>query len=138
MQDLLQGSGTRGLAWSRDLRDWLRQRLQRIFASETRADLPVGPETGPSTSVVPKSELAQFPGLVFDARGVELDKRADQNDAAIRAGLIWFKHRWPGEMAEIEGSPAFREKAWEIADEVGVVLKGPLPGRGELACPRPG
>jgi hypothetical protein len=85
-----------------------------------------------STSVVPKSELAQFPGLVFHANGANLDCRAEVNDAAIRAGLIWFKHRWPGELAEIEGSEAFRRRAWEIADEVGVAIKGPRPGRGEV------
>jgi hypothetical protein len=46
------------------------------------------------------------------------------NDEAIRASLIWFKHRWPGELAEIDGSEEFRRRAWEIADEVGVPIKG--------------
>jgi hypothetical protein len=107
VQDLRQWSGTHGSTWSRGLRDWVRQRLQRIFATGTRVDLPIASKV---TAPTPKSELAQFPGLVFDRRGVELDDRAEQNDAAIRAGLIWFKHRWPGQMAEIEGSEAFRRK----------------------------
>ena len=133
MQDLIQWPGTRGSTWSQGLRNWVRQGLQRIFGTETRADLSMASEVTSPTPAAPHSELAQFPGLVFDVRGVELDDRADQNDAAIRAGLIWFKHRWPGQMAEIEGSDAFRRKAWQIADELGVVIKGPRPGRGELA-----
>jgi hypothetical protein len=39
-----------------------------------------------------------------------------------------IKHRWPGELAEIDGSEDFRRRAWEIAEEVGVPLKGPRPG----------
>jgi Large polyvalent protein-associated domain 7 len=66
--------------------------------------------------------------LVFDTTGASLDDRAMVNDDAIRAGLIWFKHRWPGEPAEIDGSEEFRRRAWEIADEVGVPLKGPRRG----------
>jgi Large polyvalent protein-associated domain 7 len=138
VQELIQWFGTHASPWSRGLRDWVRQRLQRIFVSETPVDLPIGPEVTAPAAAAPRSELAQFPGLVFDARGVELDDRADQNDAAIRAGLIWAKHRWPGETFEIEGSDAFLRKARQIADEVGVAIKLPRRGRGELARRRPG
>src|ERR1700674_2609615 len=92
VQDLIQWPGTRGSTWSQGLRNWVRQGLQRIFGTETRADLSMASEVTSPTPAAPHSELAQFPGLVFDVRGVELDDRADQNDAAIRAGLIWFKH----------------------------------------------
>jgi hypothetical protein len=47
-------------------------------------------------------ELPQFPGVVFDGRGAELNDQASENDAAIRASLIYFKHRWPGQAAVIE------------------------------------
>jgi hypothetical protein len=124
--------GHPGSTWSRG-GQWLRQLLQQIVGSEPRVDAPIAPEVTPAAPASPKSELAQFPGLVFDARGVEMDDRAEQNDAAIHAGLIWFKHRWPGQTAEIEGSDAFRRKVLQFADEVGVVIKGQRPGRGDLA-----
>jgi Large polyvalent protein-associated domain 7 len=75
----------------------------------------------------------QFPGLVFDTHGASLDDHAAVNDDAIRAGLIWFKHRWPGELAVIDGDEEFRRRAWEIADEVGVPLKGPRPGSQQIS-----
>jgi hypothetical protein len=120
-----------GLArWSQRLQDWVEQLLERHFGTEQQLDLPSPPER--TSSVVPKSELAQFPGLVFHRNGADLDNRAEVNDDAIRAGLIWFKHRWPGELAQIDGSDAFRRRAWEIADEVGVPIKGRRPGRGDV------
>jgi hypothetical protein len=69
------------------------------------------------------SQLAQFPGLEFRADEIGLDDRATDNDAAIRASLIYFKHRWPGRVAEIDGPEAFRLKAWRIAQEVRVPIK---------------
>jgi hypothetical protein len=129
VQDLMPWPGL--ARWSQRLQDWLEQLLGRHFGAEQRLDLPSPPER-PSSGrpVVPKSELAQFPGLVFHGNGADVDHRAEVNDDAIRAGLIWFKHRWPGQLAEIDGSEAFRRRAREIADEVGVPLKGPRPGCG--------
>jgi Large polyvalent protein-associated domain 7 len=115
---------------SRALIDWLRQRFRRVRQENTRTDVSIMPETSPPAH---RAQVAQFPGLVFGVRQVDLDERADQNDAAIRAGLIYFKHRWPGERAEIEGSDAFRVRAWRIAEEVGVSIKGPHPRAGTLA-----
>jgi len=82
----------------------------------------------PATS----SQLAQFPGVEFGASGVDLDDRASDSDAAIRASLIWFKHRWPGQAAVIEGPEEFRVKVWKIAEEVSVALSGPPPGAGQV------
>ena len=45
---------------------------------------------------VANSELPQFPGVTLDGCGAELNDQASENDAAIRASLIYFKHRWPG------------------------------------------
>jgi hypothetical protein len=72
-----------------------------------------------------KGGMPQFPGMVFDDRGVGLDHRAETNDAAIRAGLIYFKHRWPGRFAALEGPQAFQIRVWELAQELGVPLQGP-------------
>jgi Large polyvalent protein-associated domain 7 len=126
VQDLVPWPGL--ARWSQRLQDWLEHLLERHFGAEQRLDLPSPPERTSSSPLVPKSELAQFPGLVFHGNGADLDHRAEANDDAIRAGLVWFKHRWPGELAEIDGSDEFRRRAWEIADEVGVPLKGPRPG----------
>jgi hypothetical protein len=112
--------------------------LERHFAAEQRLEPPSLPERTSPGPVVPKSELAQFPGLVFHGNGADLDDRAEVNDDAIRAGLIWFKHRWPGELAQIDGSDEFRRRAWQIADELGVPIKGLRPRRGDVvARPRP-
>jgi Large polyvalent protein-associated domain 7 len=124
VQDLIPWQGV--IRWSQRLQDWVEQLLERRFGAEQRLDLPSPPDR--TSSVVPKSELAQFPRLVFHGNGADLDHRAEVNDDAIRAGLVWFKHRWPGELAEIDGSDEFRRRAWGIADEVGVPLKGPRPG----------
>jgi Large polyvalent protein-associated domain 7 len=135
MQELIRWSESAASELRRRVETWLAELLQRISGSEAEAELLSAPEPRPTVSPVPKSELAQFPGLVFDTSGAGFDHRAEVNDAAIRASLIWFKHRWPGELAEIDGSEAFRRRAWEIADEVGVPVKGPRPGRGRLVRP---
>jgi hypothetical protein len=122
MQDLVPWPGL--VRWSQRLQDWIEHLLERHFGAEQRLELPTPPDRKSSAAVVPKSELAQFPGLVFHTGGANLDHRAEVNDEAIRASLIWFKHRWPGELAEIDGSEEFRRRAWEIADEVGVPIKG--------------
>ena len=83
------------------------------------------------------NELPQFPGVVFGARGIDLDHEAETNEAAIRASLIHFKHRWPGQAVVLEGSDAFRLKVWAIAEEVGVPLHGPRPGSGSMALHGP-
>jgi hypothetical protein len=83
-------------------------------------------------------ELPQFPGVVFGARGIDLDHEAETNEAAIRASLIHFKHRWPGQTVVLEGSDAFRLKVWAIAEEVGVPLHGPRPGSGDVVLHRQG
>jgi Large polyvalent protein-associated domain 7 len=126
VQDLIPWPGL--ARWSQRLQDWVEQLLERHFGAEQRLEPPSPPERTSARPVVPKSELAQFPGLVFHGNGADLDHRAEVNDDAIRAGLVWFKHRWPGQLAEIDGSEEFRRRAWEIADEVGVPLKGPRPG----------
>jgi Large polyvalent protein-associated domain 7 len=133
VQDLIRWSESAASELRRRIETWLVELLQRLSGSEAEAELLSAPEPRPTASVVPKSELAQFPGLVFHTNGANFDHRAEVNDAAIRASLIWFKHRWPGALAEIDGSEAFRRRAWEIADEVGVPVKGPRPARGEVA-----
>lgn len=70
----------------------------------------------------------QFPGVDFESTGIAFTQDAPGNDAAIRASLVYFKHRWPGEVAVIEGSEDFRTRVWRIAEEVGVPLQGPRPG----------
>jgi hypothetical protein len=135
VQDLVPWPGL--ARWSQRLQEWIEHLLERHFGTEKRPELPSPPERTSSGPVVPKSELAQFPGLVFHSNGADLDNRAEVNDDAIRAGLIWFKHRWPGQLAVIDGSDEFRRRAWAIADEVGVPLKGPRPRSrhiGALAC----
>jgi Large polyvalent protein-associated domain 7 len=131
VQDLIPWPGL--ARWSQRLQDWVEQLLERHFGTEKELEQPTPSEQRSSAPVIPKSELAQFPGLVFDTSGASLDDRAVVNDDAIRAGLIWFKHRWPSELAVIDGSEEFRRRAWEIADEVGVPLKGPRPGSREIA-----
>jgi hypothetical protein len=130
VQDLIRWPGL--AQWSQRLQDWLKQLLERHFATEKHLERQSAPERTSPAQVAPKSELAQFPGLVFHGNGADLDDRAEVNDDAIRAGLVWFKHRWPGELAQIDGSEEFRRRAWEIADEVGVPVKGPRPGSREL------
>jgi hypothetical protein len=74
-----------------------------------------------------KGGSPQFPGLEFQERGIEFDDRAVDNDAAIRASLIYYKHAWPNRPAVLEGSMEFRVKVWEMAQELGVPMKGPHP-----------
>jgi hypothetical protein len=133
MRELIRWSESATSELRRRVETWLAELLQCISGSDAQPEPLSAPEPRPATSVIPKSELAQFPGLVFDSSGAGFDHRAEVNDDAIRASLIWFKHRWPGALAEIDGSEAFRRRAWEIADEVGVPVKGPRPARGEVA-----
>jgi hypothetical protein len=72
-----------------------------------------------------KCASPQFPGLEFQERGIELDDRAVENDDAIRASLIYYKHTWPNRPAVIEGPMAFRLKVWQMAQELGVPIRGP-------------
>jgi len=72
-----------------------------------------------------KGGMPQFPGVDFQERGIELDDRAGENDAAIRASLIYFKHTWPNRSAVLTGSLAFRLRVWELAQELGVPIQGP-------------
>jgi hypothetical protein len=130
VQDLVPWPGF--ARWSERVQDWVEQLLESHFGAEQRLELPTPPDRGSSAAVIPNAELAQFPGLVFHTAGANLDHRAEVNDEAIRASLIWFKHRWPGELAEVDGSEEFRRRAWEIADEVGVPIKGRRPGRGDV------
>jgi hypothetical protein len=83
------------------------------------------------------SGLPQFPGVDFVSDGIDLDGEAEENGAAIRAGLVYFKHNWPGQAATVTGSEAFRLKVWKIVEEVGVPLKGPRPGWGTVAIHQP-
>jgi hypothetical protein len=122
VQDLVPWPGF--ARWSQRLQDWIEHLLERHFGTEKQLEQPIPSEQRSSAPVVPKSELAQFPGLVFHGNGADLDNRAEVNDDAIRAGLVWFKHRWPGQLAVIDGSEEFRRRAWEIADEVGVTPQG--------------
>jgi hypothetical protein len=46
-----------------------------------------------------KPAIPQFPGVDFHRSGVTLTEEAPESDDAIRASLIWFKHRWPEELA---------------------------------------
>jgi hypothetical protein len=113
------------------LRGWLERRWPAWFQTARSPELrtPVAPAPPPV-----KNELAQFPGLDFRAHHIDLDNRAADNEAAIRASFIYFKHRWPGQVAEIEGPDAFRRTAWRIAQEVGVRIKGgvPRPSSGQV------
>jgi hypothetical protein len=113
--------------------------FQRTLSTASETALAATAST--SVSMSPpraNSGSPQFPGVVFGSGGIGLNDDAPGNDAAIRASLIYFKHRWPGEVAVIEGSDAFRMKVWAIADDVGVPLQGPRPGSGNVAVYRPG
>ncbi len=101
--------------------------VRRVLGSLKKTDPPPPGANG---------ELPQFPGVVFGARGIDLDGNAEHNEAATRASLVYFKHRWLGEAVALEGSDAFRLKVWAIADELGVPLQGPLRGSGMTALHR--
>jgi hypothetical protein len=112
--------------------------FQRTISTPSETAIPTTASTSVTTS--PRrvnSELPQFPGVVFGSGGIGLNDDAPENVAAIRASLIYFKHRWPGEVAVIDGPEAFRLKVWAIAEEVGVPLQGPRPGSGNMALYRP-
>jgi hypothetical protein len=79
-----------------------------------------------------KSAAPQFPGVEFRATEVALTGDAPDNDLAIRSSLVYFKHRWPGQAAELTGPLAFRLKAWAIAQEVGLPIKGGRPQEGTV------
>jgi hypothetical protein len=87
--------------------DWARNVAQR-----SRQVSPSSTNSGPPP----------LHGVTCDAQGVELDNAASDNDEAIRTSLIWFKHTFPGNLADIDGPEAFRVKVWRIAQEVGTPL----------------
>ena len=106
--------------------------MRTFFPSIPTNDLPARTDRGTPSNAT-KGELPQFPGVRFEDHGIDFDDGvATEDDAAIRASLIYFKHRFPGKTAVIEGSYAFRLRAWAIADEVGLPVKGPRPGSGTL------
>jgi len=140
MRDLTPSPAAAGLPKSVDaFGKRLLKGLLGLF--QTSDPLPVQRKTDPSpprrTPVPSRAqgtrEMPQFPGVDFIWCGVDLNGEAPDNDAAIRASLIWFKHRFPGQAAEIIGPEEFRRKAWRIAEEVSLPLKGPRPGSGQLA-----
>jgi hypothetical protein len=132
MRDITPSSAANPTVRPHPWRDWLRRRFPALYRAppppESETARP--PECRSAAPVAPpkaNSELAQFHGLHFRANDIDFDTRAADNDAAIRASFIYFKHRWPGRPAEIEGTLAFRVRAWRIAQEVGVRIKGAPP-----------
>jgi hypothetical protein len=76
--------------------------------------------------------VPQFPGVEFRNREIGFKGDAEDNDLAIRSSLVYFKHRYPGVLAELHGPLAFRLKAWAIAQEVGLPIKGGRPATSEV------
>jgi hypothetical protein len=122
----------------KDLLRWLLAFFRRTISTPSETAIAATTSTSVTTSP-PRaySELPHFPGVVFGSGGIGLNDEAPDNDAAIRASLIYFKHRWPGEVAVIDGPEAFRLKVWTIADDVGVPLQGPRPESENMAVCRP-
>lgn len=75
----------------------------------------------------PNYALPELPGIAFDGSGTKLIGRAAASDTAIRAGLTWFKHRYPGQPALIEGPDVFRRRAAYIAANLGIPLQASMP-----------
>ena len=78
----------------------------------------------PTPASEAKSDTPQFPGLEFRATEIGFEGESSENDAAVYASLVCFKHKWPGRCAIVDGSEAFREKVRKIAAEVGGAAEG--------------
>jgi hypothetical protein len=106
-----------------------RDRMVVLRANPSRTPTPALPPTPsrPPAIAPPHTGAPQFEGVAFDARGIDFDHRAEDNELAIRSSLVYFKHRYPGGTATLEGPPGFRALARRLAAEVGVPVEDERP-----------
>lgn len=77
-------------------------------------------------------ELADSSHLQIDHRGITFTGAVNENDDAIRASLVFFKKKWRGKAAALEGTDRFKLKTWVQAQLLGVEIKGWEPSEEQL------